>query len=300
MPKHKGKRQKPHTYGTSKTPVKRNTKDSVFTHLFCEKKYLLMLYQALHPEDTGVSEGDLVTVTLENVLINGICNDLGFMVGGTLIILVEAQSTWSENIIIRMLLYVARSLQEYFARTKQSLYSSQKVAVPQIELYVIYTGDKVDHPDRITFTEEFCDGKTSSVDVTVKVLYNGTEGDILYQYIAFSKVFDGVVKQKGYTREAMLEVISICESRDILKEYLEGHREEVVDIMFKMYDEDELFRQFVVSERRQEREAATKAANLDFAKEMLADGSVPMDKIARFSHLSIDAVRQLAGEMQPA
>ena len=31
---------------------KRKIKDSVFTNLFQDKKYLLQLYKALHPEDT--------------------------------------------------------------------------------------------------------------------------------------------------------------------------------------------------------------------------------------------------------
>ena len=35
---------------------KRKIKDSVFTNLFQDKKYLLQLYKALHPEDTDVTE----------------------------------------------------------------------------------------------------------------------------------------------------------------------------------------------------------------------------------------------------
>ena len=34
---------------------KRKIKDSVFTSLFQDKKYLLQLYQALHPEDCNVT-----------------------------------------------------------------------------------------------------------------------------------------------------------------------------------------------------------------------------------------------------
>lgn len=35
--------------------TKRNTKDSVFTHLFSFPEYQLKMYQALHPEDTEVN-----------------------------------------------------------------------------------------------------------------------------------------------------------------------------------------------------------------------------------------------------
>ena len=38
-------------------------------------------------------------ITIYNVLVDGLYNDLGFRVGDRQIILVEAQSTWSVNII---------------------------------------------------------------------------------------------------------------------------------------------------------------------------------------------------------
>ncbi|MCD8089384.1 MAG: hypothetical protein LUD81_01950, partial [Clostridiales bacterium] len=84
--------------------VKRNIKDTVFTRLFREKKYLLQLYQALHPEDITATENDLKTITLESIFTKEISNDLGFAVNDKLFILVEAQSTISVNIIVRSFL----------------------------------------------------------------------------------------------------------------------------------------------------------------------------------------------------
>ena len=39
--------------------AKQTVKDSVFMDLFGDSKYLLQLYQSLHPEDTAVEESDL-------------------------------------------------------------------------------------------------------------------------------------------------------------------------------------------------------------------------------------------------
>ncbi len=72
--------------------VRRNIKDSVFTNLFADPKYVLQLYQALHPEDHETTADDIVTVTLEYDLLNQDYNDLGFLVDDRLIVLVEAQS----------------------------------------------------------------------------------------------------------------------------------------------------------------------------------------------------------------
>ena len=60
--------------------VKHTVKDSVFTSLLKEKRYLIQLYWALHPEDTKITEDDLKDVT-GNVLVDDIYNDLGFTVG---------------------------------------------------------------------------------------------------------------------------------------------------------------------------------------------------------------------------
>ena len=77
--------------------VKRKAKDSVFTDLFSKPKYLLQLYRALHPEDRDVTEKSIKNVTIKNILLNQGYNDLGFQVGDRLVVLVEAQSTWTVN-----------------------------------------------------------------------------------------------------------------------------------------------------------------------------------------------------------
>ena len=129
----------------NKVVVKRNIKDCVFTDLFSNKKYLLELYLSLHPEDTGITEDDLTDITIENVLVNDLYNDLGFRVGDRLIILVEAQNTWSPNILIRSLLYVATTYQNYINERNLDVYCSKKISIPKPELYVIYI---VEHKER--------------------------------------------------------------------------------------------------------------------------------------------------------
>lgn len=68
---------------------KYTVKDTVFRDMFSDKKYLIQLYQALHPDDKTITKDDLDIVTLQSILMNGIYNDLGFMVrGNQLMILV--------------------------------------------------------------------------------------------------------------------------------------------------------------------------------------------------------------------
>lgn len=277
--------------------AKHKIKDSVFTNLFKDRKYLFQLYKALHPEDTNATEEQLTYVTIENILINGLYNDLGFMVGNRLVILTEAQSTWSVNIIIRVLLYLAQTYHDYLAKTKQPLYTSKQVQIPEPELYVIYTGERQERPAEISLSKKFFDGKECAVDVKVKMIYDGTvseetgEGDIINQYVIFTKVCNEQVKLYDRTKKAILETIRICKDRNVLKEYLESREKEVVDIMMVLYDQEEAIQMYGESERYDEK--------VETAARMIADGDLPVDKIAKYSGLALEKVIELQKELQP-
>ena len=97
--------------------MKRTVKDSVFTYLFSDPAYARELYLYLHPEDTSVTEEDCTLVTIQNLLSNGQYNDLGLLIRGKLIILAEAQSSFSPNLPIRILLYMAQEYKDYIERS---------------------------------------------------------------------------------------------------------------------------------------------------------------------------------------
>ena len=119
-----------------KTNAKYTIKDSVFCDLFTKKEYLLQLYQFLHPEDENVPEDEVEIETLQNVLIDQMYNDLGFRVGNRLLILVEAQSTWSINILMRGFIYLAQTYNQYIQKNELNVYSSKKLDFPKPEFYL--------------------------------------------------------------------------------------------------------------------------------------------------------------------
>lgn len=266
-------------------------KDSVFTSLFREKKYLIQLYRAIHPEDAEATEDDLKDVTVSNVLVNDIYNDVGFRVGRRLLILIECQSTWTPNIIFRALMYLVQTYREYFRETRQDIYKSRKLEIPRPELYVIYTGERKKRPEEISFSEEFFGGEEICLDVKVRMIYDGRDGDIINQYVSFTRVCREQVEIYGRTGKAIKETIRICKDRDVLKEYLESREQEVLDMLMELYDQEEVIKSYVESEKYE----AENAAKMETAKRMLEDGTFSMDKIAKFSDLPIEVVRELAG-----
>lgn len=218
--------------------AKRTAKDTVFRDLFSEPEYLLQLYNCLHPEDKDTKAEDLEIVTLESVLTNQPYNDLGFLVGSRLVVLVEAQSTWSVNIALRCLMYMASTLSEYVQDTSQNYYGSRAVHIPKPELYMVYTGERKDKLEWISLAEEFLDGDSTFLECRVKVLYGENKGDIINQYVAFAHVIDDMVRRYGRTKRAVDETIRICRECMILEQYLTRREKEVIDIMMALFSQE--------------------------------------------------------------
>lgn len=272
---------------------KRKIRDSVFTNLFQDKKYLLQLYKALHPEDSNVSEDKIEDVTIKHVLVDADYNDLGFSIGDRLMVLVESQSTWTVNIIIRALMYLIQTYHDYFKRTNQNLYGSKKVNMPRPELYLIYTGDKKNIPDSISLARDFFDGAEIAIDAEIKVLYQENE-DIIGQYIIFSKVYTEQRKLYGNTKQAVTETIDICKNRNVLREYLESKEGEVVDIMMTLFDDEQILKAYA----KDIEDNTARETEKEMAERMIKKGKMSLEEIAEYvPSLSFEEIKKLQAEI---
>ena len=278
------------TKNITEAVAKRTAKNSVFLDLFQNKNYLLKLYKTLHPEDITATEDSLTDITIKNVLTDNFYNDLGFIVDNKLMILIEAQSTWTINILVRALLYLAQSYHEYFQHTRQNYYKSKKVKMPKPELYVVFTGNKGKKPDKISLSKEFFEGADIDIEVKAKVIYESDQDNIINQYIIFCKVFNEQTGQHGMTQKSVLETIRICKDRNVLKEYLLEREKEVVTIMMSLFNEEEILKSFIESEIHDEAR--------ETAERMIKDGELSLEKIARYiPSLSMDELKQLEAEI---
>ena len=123
------------------------------------------------------------------------------------------------------------------------------------------------------------------------MIYDGKEGDIINQYVIFTKVCNEQMRKYGRTRKAVTEAIRICKDRNVLREYLSSKESEVVDIMMVLYDEEEIMRSYVESERYDEK--------IETAKRLLQMKKFSYDDIAAGSGLTVEKVEELASELQP-
>lgn len=220
------------------TNVHRGVKNSVFLDLFSIPKYSLQLLRTLHPEMTDLTENDMKPVTLNPVIMNGQYNDLALLVRDKLMIFVEAQSTWSINIMVRILMYLSWTYKEYIAEHDLNIYVSKKLIIPEPEFYVIYTGKRKIEKDIFSLREDFWNNTNSKMDLLVKVIHSENKEDIIGQYIIFAHVIDSQMKIHGRTETAIENTIRICQDDEVLKEYLNGRKKEVVDIMRMLFDQE--------------------------------------------------------------
>ena len=162
--------------------------------------------------------------------------------------------------------------------------------MPKPELYVIFTGNKGRKPDKILLSEEFFKGADIDIEVKAKVIYESDTDDIINQYIIFCKVFNEQTKQHGMTQKAVTETIRICKDRNVLREYLLDREKEVVSIMMSLFDEEQIMKSFIRSERHDEAR--------ETAERMIKMGKLSLDEIALcVPSLSLDELKELEAEI---
>ena len=224
-----------------KDVLNRTIKDCVFTNLFSIPKYSSLLYNTFHPQLNPVKENEIKNFAISNILVNGIFNDLSFLVKNTYFFIMEAQTTWSEHILLREILYLMTIYKNYCTEKKYNLYGNKKIILPFPEMYVLYTGTNKNIPDKLDFKNIYFNGKENinhlNFDIPV-ITKSINDNDILGQYIRFTKESYRFVNEYGKSKEAILEFINFCIKNKILKEYLETKKTEVLSIMMTLFNQE--------------------------------------------------------------
>ena len=282
--------------------VNRTYKDSVFTSLFNDSNLLRELYSALGgvklPQDIPISIN-----TLEYALVKDIYNDISFIVGSKLVVLVEHQSTINPNMALRFLMYTSESYKKMIK--EKNIYSGSKISIPYPEFYVLYNG--VDpYPDRETLKLSdlyenpidlgFIEKSHPLLELEVKVLNinEGRNSEIVNRCKKLSEysLFIAKVREFMEKNDDLLKVIrdavKYCQEHDILKEYLEKHETEVINMLFYEYNQ-ELEREVIREEAIEQGIAREK---LTIARNLFAEGSTS-EFVQRITGLPLDEIEKL-------
>jgi predicted transposase/invertase (TIGR01784 family) len=285
-------------------PANREYKDSVFTLLFDEEEAIRDISGALLGEKIDPN-ATIEKTTLKNVLLGGWRNDLSFVLNGRLIVLVEHQSTINQNMPLRMLHYVCEIYNHLY--NKEDLYKEKKISIPMPIFIVLYNGEKEINDDYLEYrlSDLFSDADKQKglpyLEVVVK-FYNINIGHsvemveqslLLSGYVAFvAEIREN--KKTMNLEQAMKKAVEDCIKKGILADFLNKHKEEVVNMLVAEWDY-ELEKKVLKDESRQEGRLEGRLEALREVVEHMYKGGFSVTEIVKATGLSEKDVNDILG-----
>ncbi len=284
----------------------RQYQDTVFRMYFNEETRLKEVAGALHGR--SYAEEPLQIVTLDGTFLSQIKNDISFLLAGRNLIFLEHQSTANQNMPLRCLYYVCEQLRRYIPAKK--LYRNVPIDLPAPEFHVFYTGN-IDMPE--TYQMNLSDAyrsKGREMSLELKVTFHNISYDSTKKLLQKSKALHDysffIERIKLYAAngvemaQAIRKAMRYCEEHDIMKEFLQQHEGEVVDMVnfewnqkdFEEASFEEGMERGLVRGRAEGMEHGREQGKVDIVLEMLRD-KLPLETIARISKFSTERVQEL-------
>ena len=222
-------------------------KDSVFTSLFSDPARLLELYNAIRGTDfTDLSA--LTINTIPDVLFLNRRNDISFTIGNKLVVLMEHQSTVNDNMPLRLLLYIARLYERIIE--PRAVYRRRLIKLPRPEFIVLYNGaENRPREETMRLSDAFEQAGDNGVylDLTVQILNinKGANRDLEQKFAALDGYATFIAKVRDFggrgdpLEDAIKQAVRFCVERDILKDYLESHSSEVINMLMTEFNLDD-------------------------------------------------------------
>lgn len=227
-----------------KTIPNRAYKSTVFAMLFEDKEHLLELYNAKHYTDPEMLEIN----TLENAIYMAMRNDLSFIIDARLS-LYEHQSTYSPNLPLRFLLYIANL---FSSMTKDAnLYGTKPIELPSPRFVVFYNGLE-EQPDTkiLRLSELYTIKEKCSLELTAVMLNvnSGHNKELMKMSHTLWEYAEYTARVRKYAEEmelaeAVERAIEECIREGILKEFLEKNKAEAKNMSIFEYDQEKHMRQ---------------------------------------------------------
>ena len=271
-------------------------KARLFEMIFRGKKELLELYNAVNGSHY-TDESLLQINTLGNAVYMSMHNDISFLFDTANLYLYEHQSTWNPNMPLRELQYMA-SL--YSVLTKDdNLYGKTMVKIPTPGFVMFYNGVDKDVPDRLVLklSDMFIKPEAEPALELKTVVLNINRGHnlklmetcrTLRDYAEYTARVREYVKTLPI-EDAVDRAVTECIRDGILAEFLSRYRAEVIRVSIFEYDEERHL--------RQEREEAAHKRSEEMAMDMIVDGKLKLEDIARYSRLPMSEVEKLSRDM---
>ena len=239
--------------------VKRKYKDILFRFIFKDKKELLQLYNAINGTSYK-NPDDLLITTMEDVIYIGMKNDLSFLIANE-INLYEHQSTLNKNMPLRGLLYLAKMYESYVETNGLNRYQKKLIPLPFPRFIVFYNGEEeIGEELYLRLSDAFEKREEEPAVECVAKFININYGhnqelmqkcERLGEYSYFVASVRNYLKEGCNQKEAVTCAVNECIEKGILKDVLEKHRAEVVDMFLTTFDK-KMYEEALREEGREE------------------------------------------------
>ena len=223
-------------------------KDNVFCMLYRDKRNLLELYNALN-NSAYTNVDDLQVTTLNGGSYMKYKNDASFLLCMSLYMF-EQQSSKNPNMPLRFLHYVSDVFRELFSNSMLHRRSMIKIPVPHFVTFYNGLEKWVDKEGELKLSDMYeIPVDDPELELNVRVININEDVHILNKcktlrdYMTFvNKVRFKMGTEGDDVRVAVTEAMDECIEEDILVDFFEQHREEVVEVSIYDYDEEEVRR----------------------------------------------------------
>ena len=248
--------------------------------------------------NTDYKDPNLIEInTLEGNFFSGQKNDISCRIENNFLVLVEHQTSINPNMAFRCLSYVTQLLNN-LVTNKDELYQDDLLLFPEPQCFVFYDGDK-NEPliKEIKLSDSFYRNHNKLELVVTSFNINfGLDQPLLKKcsYLneystLVGRVKLGMKKEKLSRRQAIIDAIDWCIDNNIMRDYLTKKRNEVFTMLDFQWNLDEA----KIAWQKQGEERGRDEERDSIALNMLADNE-PLDKICKFTKLSIDKIKELA------
>ena len=264
-------------------------KDNVFCMIYRDKKNLLELYNALN--NSNYEDVDALEVTT----LNGgsymkYKNDASFLLSMNLYMF-EQQSSKNPNMPLRFLHYLSDVYREMYSNDLLHRRSMIKLPVPHFITF--YNGREkwIDNEEIIRLSDMF-ENYVNNPQIELKVRVININGDAaildrcksLRDYMTFvEKVRYKTDFENIDIRTAVMTAMDECMKDDILVDFFEEHRAEVIEVSIYDYDEEKV-RKILAEEAKEEgREKGRQEGREEGRQEGRKEGKKEGEKLAKIN-----------------
>ena len=281
----------------------RQYQDTVFRAYMNDADRLRDVAGALHGR-TYTSVERVRIVTLDGTFLSQMKNDISFLLAGRHLVFMEHQSTLNQNMPLRCLYYLCEQLRQYIPA--KSLYQNKQIPLPRPEFHVFYTGSKDTlDTEQMRLSDAYMEGE-GDIHLELKVTFHniayGSEKMLLrmsrplHDYSFFLNCIKTNIAGGMERVRAIREAMRYCMEHDVMKEFLQEHESEVIDMVnfewnqkdFEEAVREEGWEQGAAQGREEGREEEKSAFILGMLKEKL-----PLETIARVSKMSVERIQEL-------